>query len=65
MASADAVENLIQSGLFRRGDQMASKIFLQRLVCTRGSLAKNSVGAFRDVFDLHTRHGAIVALLAL
>jgi len=28
MASADAVENLVQSGLIRLGDQTASKVFL-------------------------------------
>jgi hypothetical protein len=28
MASTDAVENLVQSGLIRLGDQTASKIFL-------------------------------------
>jgi hypothetical protein len=33
-------------------------------MCTRRSLAQDSVGVFRDVFDLNTGHGAIMALLA-
>jgi hypothetical protein len=31
---------------------------------TRRSLAQDSVGALGDVFDLNTRHGAIMALVA-
>ena len=30
----------------------------------RRSLPQDSVGVFRNVFDLHTGHGAILALLA-
>ena len=30
----------------------------------RRSLPQDSVGVFRDVFDLHTWHGAILALMA-
>jgi hypothetical protein len=30
----------------------------------RRALAQNSVGPFRDILDLHTGHGAIVALEA-
>jgi hypothetical protein len=65
VASTDAIEDLIQSGLFRLSDQTASKVFLKGLMRTRRSLAQDSVGAFRDVLDLNTRHGAIMALLAL
>jgi hypothetical protein len=30
----------------------------------RGALAQDSVGLFRDILDLHARHGAIMALEA-
>ncbi len=64
VASTDAVENLIQRGLSRLGNQTASKVFLKGLMRTRGPLAQDSVSIFRDVFDPNTRHGAITALLA-
>jgi hypothetical protein len=64
MVSIDAAENLVQSGLVCLGDQTASKVFLQGLMRSRRSLAQDPVGVFRDVFDLNTGHGAIMALLA-
>jgi hypothetical protein len=51
--------------LIRVGDQTASKIFLQRLMCARRSFPQDAVGVFRNVFDLHTGHSAIMAPLAL
>jgi hypothetical protein len=64
MASRNAIENLIHRGLTGVGDETTPKIFLQGLMCSRGSLPQDPVGVFRDVFDLHTRHGAILAPLA-
>ena len=64
MASRNAIENLIQRGLIGVGDETTPKVFLQGLMCSRGSLPQDSVGVFGDVFDLHTRHGAILAPLA-
>jgi len=55
-ACADAIENLVQSGLIRLGNQTASKVFLQGLMRARRSLPQDSVGVFRNVFDLHTGH---------
>jgi hypothetical protein len=63
-ACGGAVENLLQRGLARISDQAASQVFLQGLMCARSPLAQNAVGMFRDVLDLHTGHGAILALLA-
>jgi hypothetical protein len=60
----DAVENLIQSWLIGVGDKTASKVFLQGLMRARRSLPQDSVGVFRNVFDLHTGHGAIMAPIA-
>jgi hypothetical protein len=64
MACRDAVENLIESGLIRLGDQTAPKVLLQGLMRACCSFPQDPVGAFRDVFDLHAGHGAILALLA-
>jgi hypothetical protein len=64
MASRNAIENLIHRGLTGVGDETTPKIFLQGLRCSRGSLPQDPVGVFGDVFDLHTRHGAILAPLA-
>jgi hypothetical protein len=64
MASRNAIENLIQRGLIGVGDETTPKVFLQGLMCSRGSLPQDSVGVFGDVFDLHTGHGAILAPLA-
>lgn len=64
MASGNAIVNLIQRGLIGVGDETTPKVFLQGLMCSRGSLPQDSVGVFGDVFDLHTRHGAILAPLA-
>jgi hypothetical protein len=50
--------------LIRLGDQTASKVFLEGLMGARRALAQDSVGVFRNVFDLNTGHGAILALLA-
>jgi FAD/FMN-containing dehydrogenase len=33
-------------------------------MCARRSLPQDSVGVFRNVFDLHTGHGAILAPIA-
>jgi hypothetical protein len=61
LASGNAVENLIHCGLIGVGDQTAPKVFLQRLMRSRGSLPQDSVGVFGDVFNLDTGHGAILA----
>jgi hypothetical protein len=50
--------------LIRFGDQTASKVFLQGLMRARRSLPQDSVGVFRNVFYLHTGHGAIMAPIA-
>nr|WP_211278717.1 hypothetical protein [Mycobacterium lacus] len=60
----DTVENLIESGLIRFGDQPAPQVFLQGLMRTRGPLTQNPVGVFRNILDLHARHGAILAPMA-
>ena len=58
-ACGDAVENLIQSGLIRVGDQTAPKIFLQGLMRACRSFAQDTVGVFRNVFNQDAGHGAI------
>ena len=63
-AGGDAVENFIQSGLICVGDQTASEVFLQGLMGARRSLPQDSVSVFGNVFDLHARHGAILAPVA-
>jgi len=60
----DTIENLLQSRLIRIGDQPAPKVFLQGLMCAGSALPQNAMGVVRNVFDLHTRHGAILAPLA-
>jgi hypothetical protein len=64
MACGNAVENLIQSGLIRLSDQTASKVFLQGLMRACGPLPQDAVGVFRNILDLHTWHGAILAPIA-
>jgi hypothetical protein len=64
MSCGNAVENLIESRLIRVGDQTAPKVFLQGLMRACGSLPQDPVSLFGNVFDLHTRHGAIVAPIA-
>lgn len=61
MACGNAVEKLIHSGLTRVGNQPAPKVFLQGLVRACRSLTQDPVGILRDVFDLRTGHGAILA----
>ena len=61
VAVGDAVENLIQSRLPRLSNQSAQKVFLQGLMRACGSLAQDLVGFLRNIFDLYTRHGAILA----
>jgi hypothetical protein len=65
VACGNAVENLIQSSLFRVGNQPASKVFLQRLMRACGSLTQDLVRFLRNIFDLHTRHSASLAPSAL
>ena len=59
-----ALEDLLQSWLTRIGDQTAPKVFLERLVCACSALPQDPMSVVRHIFDLHTRHGAIVAPLA-
>lgn len=59
--TGDAVQNLVQSGLVRLCDQTAPKVFLQGLMGAGGTLTQNSVSVLRNVFNLHARHGAIMA----
>jgi len=63
-ACGDAVENFIQGGLARVGDQTTSKVFRQGLVRARRSLPQDSISLSRKVFDLHAGHGAIFAQVA-
>lgn len=63
-AGGDAVEHLVQRGLVRVGNQTTAKVFLQGLMCARGSLTQDLVRVLRNVLDLHTGHGAILAPLA-
>ena len=63
-ACCRALKDLLQSWLTRVGDQTGPKVFLQRLMCARGTLPQDPVNVVRNIFDLHTRHGAIVAPLA-
>lgn len=58
-----ALEDLLQSWLTRIGDQTAPKVFLQRLVRACSALPQDPMGVVRHIFDLHTRHGAILAPL--
>jgi hypothetical protein len=64
MACCNPVENLIESRLARLGDQPTAKVLLQGLVSPSSTLAQDPVSVFRDVFDLHTGHSAILAPLA-
>ena len=59
-----ALEDLLQSWLTRIGDQTAPKVFLERLVCACSALPQDPMSVVRHIFDLHTRHGAILAPLA-
>jgi hypothetical protein len=59
--TGDAVQNLVQSWLVRVSDQTASKVFLQGLMRAGGPLAQHAVSVLWNVFDLHARHGAILA----
>lgn len=54
----DTIENLLQSWLIRISDQAAPKVFLQGLMCARSAFPQHAMGVLRDVFDLHTGHGA-------
>jgi hypothetical protein len=60
----DTVEDLLQGRLIRIGDQPASKVFLQRLMCARSTLPQHTMGVIWNVLDLHAGHGAILAPLA-
>ncbi|HWD51083.1 MAG TPA: hypothetical protein VG412_01685, partial [Acidimicrobiales bacterium] len=44
-------------------DQLAPQVLLERLMGFRRPATKDGVGLFRNVFDLHAGHGAIMALL--
>ncbi|KUH84622.1 hypothetical protein AU187_18930 [Mycobacterium sp. IS-1556] len=61
----ETVECLLQRRLIRIGDQAAPKIFLQRLMCAHSALPQHAMSLVRKIFDQHTGHGAIVAVLAL
>jgi hypothetical protein len=63
MASADAIENLIQGGLIRLSNKTATKVFLKGLMRARRSLTQGSMGALRHVSDLNAGHGAIMPAL--
>jgi hypothetical protein len=60
----DTIENLLQSRLIRIIDQAAPKVFLQGLMCARSAFPQHAMSVVRNVFDLHTGHGAILALMA-
>jgi hypothetical protein len=61
---ASAVEDFLQRRLACVLDQTAAQVLLQGLVRGGGSLAKDRVRLLRHVFDLNTRHNAIMAPLA-
>lgn len=63
-SAARVVEHFVHC---RRGcllDQPAAEVLLQRLMRCRRSLTQHGVGVIRNVLDLHTGHGAIMALPA-
>lgn len=64
MACGNSVEYLVERGLVRFSDQSAAEVFLQGLMSPGSTLAQDPMGVFRHIFNLHARHGAILAPLA-
>ena len=63
-AHGGTFEDLFSGGLTRLGDQSAAEVLLKRLMRPRRPLPQDPVCVIRDVFDLHTGHGAILAPVA-
>jgi hypothetical protein len=63
-ARGNSVKSLIERRLTSIVDQPGAKVFLQGLMGAGGTLAQDPMDVFWNVFDLHTRHSAIVAPLA-
>src|SRR5215475_2207874 len=58
------VEDLVEGRFAGLLDEPGAQVFLQRLMRGGGALAQDRVSPLRHIFDLHARHGAIMALEA-
>jgi len=63
-AAAGPVKNLLKGRFAGLLDEPGSEVFLKRLVRGGGTLTQDGVSLLGHVFDLHARHGAIMALKA-
>ena len=63
-AAARPVKDLLKSRFAGLLDEPGPKIFLEGLVRGSCALAQDGVSLLRYIFDLHARHGAIMALEA-
>jgi hypothetical protein len=63
-AASRSVEDLVKGGFAGLLDEPGAQVFLQRLMRGGRALAEDRVSPLRHIFDLHARHGAILALEA-
>ena len=60
-AASRPVEDLVEGRFAGLLDEPGAQVFLQRLMCSGRALAQDRVSPLRHIFDLYTRHGAIMA----
>jgi hypothetical protein len=61
-SAAGTLQHLLECGPTSLLDQLRAEVLLERLVRRGGALSQDGVHIVRNVLDLHTGHGAIMAL---